>query len=127
MPHPVLILTTVAPDFDARALARALVDARLAACVNIVGRIDSIYRWEGRVTEDAEQLLIIKTSDARVDALREELFRRHPYDVPEFVVMPVAATSESYGAWLLQSVAADGEEEDHAGDRREGDVPAARE
>jgi periplasmic divalent cation tolerance protein len=101
---PVIVLTTTAADFDARALARALVDLRLAACVNIIERVTSIYRWEGAVALDAEQLLVIKTADDRVAALREELFRRHPYSVPEFVVMPVAETSDAYGAWLLESV-----------------------
>ncbi len=102
---PVLVLTTCGADFDARALAQALVEARVAACVNIVPRVVSVYRWEGAVTSDDEQLLIIKTTDERVDALREELFARHPYEVPEFVVMPVDATSDAYGAWLVHSVA----------------------
>ena len=102
---PVLVLTTTGIDFDARALARTLVEARLAACVNIVPRIDSIYRWEGKVSEDGEQLLVIKTADERVSALRDELLRLHPYDVPEFVVIPIAGTSDAYGAWLLESVA----------------------
>jgi periplasmic divalent cation tolerance protein len=101
---PVIVLTTVGPEFDAAALATALVELRLAACVNIVERIRSIYRWEGKVQDDAEQLLVIKTADVRVDALREELFRRHPYDVPEFVVLPVGSTSDAYGAWLLDAV-----------------------
>jgi periplasmic divalent cation tolerance protein len=101
---PVLVLTTVGADFDARALAHALVEARLAACVNIVPAIHSVYRWEGRVMHDAEQLLVIKTSGARVAALRAELFNRHPYDVPEFVVMTIDQTSDAYGAWLLDSV-----------------------
>lgn len=100
----VVVLTTVGADFDARSLARALVELRLAACVNIIERVASIYRWEGNVTEDSEQLLVIKTADDRVAPLREELFRRHPYSVPEFVVLPVAETSASYGAWLLESV-----------------------
>lgn len=100
----VVVLTTVGADFDARSLARSLVDLRLAACVNIVDRVLSVYRWEGNVTEDGEQLLIIKTADDRLSALREELFRRHPYAVPEFVVLPIAETSESYGAWLLESL-----------------------
>ncbi|HEX8254574.1 MAG TPA: divalent-cation tolerance protein CutA [Thermoanaerobaculia bacterium] len=103
---PLLVLTTLGPDHDARALARALVEARLAACVNIVPRIESVYRWEGEVQTDAEQLLLIKTTDARVDALREELLKLHPYDVPEFVVLPIGATSDAYGAWLLQSTTA---------------------
>jgi periplasmic divalent cation tolerance protein len=102
---PVLVLTTVGADFDTRALAHALVEAKLAACVNIIERIQSVYRWEGRVSEDAEQLMLIKTSDERIDALREELFRLHPYDVPEFVVLPIESTSDTYGAWLLASVA----------------------
>ena len=101
---PVIVLTTVGPGFDAGALARTLVELRLAACVNVVERIRSIYRWQGKVEDDAEQLLIIKTADARVEELREELFRLHPYDVPEFVVLPVGATSDAYGAWLLESV-----------------------
>ena len=101
---PVLVLTTVGASFDARALAHALVEAKLAACVNILGGVQSIYRWQGNLEEDAEQLLVIKTADARVDALREELFRLHPYDVPEFVVLPVASISDAYGAWLLSAV-----------------------
>ena len=100
---PLLVLTTVGADFDARALAHTLVEARLAACVNIIDRIHSVYRWEGRVADDGEQLLLIKTTDARVDALREELFRLHPYDVPELVVLPIESVSEAYGSWLLSS------------------------
>ncbi|HUR81026.1 MAG TPA: divalent-cation tolerance protein CutA [Thermoanaerobaculia bacterium] len=102
---PVLVLTTCGADFDARALAQALVEMRVAACVNIVPRVQSVYRWEGAVASDDEQLLIIKTSDERVDALREALLARHPYEVPEFVVMTMDATSDAYGAWILQSVA----------------------
>jgi periplasmic divalent cation tolerance protein len=101
---PVLVLNTLPADFDAKALAHTLVDLRFAACVNVIPRVDSIYRWEGNVVEDGEQLLIIKTTDERLAALREELFRRHPYSVPEFVVVSIAETSDSYGAWLLESV-----------------------
>jgi periplasmic divalent cation tolerance protein len=101
---PVLVLTTVGSEFDAGALAHALVELRLAACVNVIDRVRSIYRWEDRVTEDGEQLLVIKSADERVAALREELFRRHPYAVPEFVVIPIAETSDAYGAWILDSL-----------------------
>ena len=100
----VVVLTTVGVDFDARSLARALVDARVAACVNILPAIQSIYRWEGRVTDDTEQFLLIKTTEERVNSLRDELFRRHPYAVPEFVVLPVLAMSEAYEAWVRDSV-----------------------
>ena len=101
---PVIVLTTTGADFDAAALARELVEARLCACVNIVSGVKSIYRWEGRVTEDGEQLLVIKTTHERVDALREALFARHPYDVPEFVVVGIDAIGGKYGEWLVASV-----------------------
>src|SRR5216684_4460591 len=100
---PVIVLTTVGADFDARSLARALIDQRLAACVNIVPRVTSVYRWQGRIEEEGEQLLVIKTVDDTVHDLREALFARHTYEVPELVVLPVTATSEAYGAWLLES------------------------
>src|SRR5260370_3404792 len=107
---PVIVLTTIGADFDARPIARDLVEQRLAACVNIVPGVTSIYRWQGRVDEEGEQLLIIKTVDANVDALRAALFARHPYDVPEFVVLPADSTSEAYGAWLLESTAREGDD-----------------
>lgn len=100
---PVIVLTTVAGDYDARPLARALVELRLAACVNIVPAVTSVYRWKDAVEEDGEQLLVIKTTEANVDELRGEIFARHPYEVPEFVVLPIASTSDAYGAWLLES------------------------
>ena len=100
----VIVLTTVGANFDARSLARELVEARVAACVNILPAVQSIYRWENAVTEDGEQLLLIKTSAARVDALRETLFARHPYDVPELVVVQIDQMSAAYGAWLMGSV-----------------------
>lgn len=103
--NPVIVLTTVGAEFDARPLARELVEERLAACVNIVRGVTSIYRWQGRVEEEGEQLLVIKTVDANVHALRETLLARHPYDVPEFLVLPIGSTSEAYGAWLLESAA----------------------
>ncbi len=102
---PVIVLTTVGADFDPRPLARELVEQRLAACVNIVPAMTSIYRWQGRVDEEGEQLLIIKTVDANLHDLRAALFAQHPYEVPELVVLPVASTSEAYGAWLLESTA----------------------
>ena len=106
---PVLVLTTISIDFDAKTLARELVEQRLAACVNIVPAITSIYRWQGDVSEDGEQLLIIKTVDDNVHELRETLFAKHPYDVPEFVVLR-ASTSDAYGAWLAESTRRGGNE-----------------
>jgi periplasmic divalent cation tolerance protein len=100
---PLIVLTTVGRDYDARSLARALVELHVAACVNIAAGVTSIYRWNGAIEEDGEQLLIIKTTEAAVDELRRELFARHPYEVPEFVLLPIASTSDAYGAWLLAS------------------------
>ena len=101
---PVIVLTTVNTAFDVAALARELVEQRLAACVNVIPRIESFYRWQGRVETDAEQLLLIKTTDERVDALRAALVARHPYEVPEFVVVKPESVAEPYRAWLVESV-----------------------
>lgn len=100
---PVIVLTSIGPDFDARPLARELVELQLAACVNIIEQVTSIYRWEGAVSEEPEQLLLIKTVEGRIGELREALLARHPYDVPEFIVLPVSETSQAYGAWLAAS------------------------
>ena len=102
----VLVLTTIGAEDDARSLARLLVENRLAACVNILPAVTSIYRWEGKVTEDGEQLLVIKTAAERVDALRDALLANHPYDVPELVVVAIESMSNEYGAWLMGSVGA---------------------
>ena len=100
---PVLVLSTVGASFDVAPLARELVGRRLAACVNVVEKVRSIYRWQDRIEDDAEQLLIIKTIEERVDALREALLAGHPYEVPEFVVVRVHDLSPQYRAWLASA------------------------
>ncbi len=102
--RPVIVLTTVGATFDAAGMARQLVDERLAACVNIIPQLRSIYRWQGKVEDDAEQLLLIKTTAERLDALREALFKRHPYEVPEFVVLPIDRIEGPYRDWLVDAV-----------------------
>ncbi len=101
---PVIVLTTVGAAFDARALAHELVEQRLVACVNIIERIHSVYRWQGTIEEDGEQLLVMKTVSERVAELKAALFARHPYEVPEFVVVPIERIEGPYKAWLLDSV-----------------------
>ena len=101
---PLIVLTTVAADFDASSLARELVEARLAACVNILPGVESIYRWEGKVEADGEKLLLIKTSDERLEELERKLLAIHPYEVPEFVVIDPADVRGPYRAWLQLSL-----------------------
>jgi periplasmic divalent cation tolerance protein len=101
---PVIVLSTVGTAFDAAVLARTLVEQRVAACVNIIPRVESVYRWQGHVESDSEQLLLIKTTHERVDALRAALFAQHPYEVPEFVVIQPDEIAEPYRAWLVASV-----------------------
>ena len=101
---PVLVLTTVGASFDVTPLAHELVSSRLAACVNVLDGVRSIYRWQGKVEDDGEKLLIIKTVDERIDELRDAIFASHPYEVPEFVVLPISSIEGPYRQWLLGSV-----------------------
>ena len=98
---PVLVLTTVGATFDPAPLATHLVEKQLAACVNVVPQIYSVYRWKGAIEKEHEQLLLIKTIDTQVDALRKALFAMHPYDVPEFVVLTIDKLSDAYRSWLV--------------------------
>lgn len=82
-------------------MARRLVEERLAACVNLLAGVSSVYRWEGKVEEADECLMVLKTSVERIGALRERVVELHPYDVPEFVVVNVESGLESYLAWVL--------------------------
>jgi periplasmic divalent cation tolerance protein len=100
-----LVVLVTTPDVEAAAaLARALVEARLAACGNVVPGLRSIYRWEGQVHDEPEALLILKTTSARFEALRDEVLRRHPAQVPEVLALPVVASSAPYLAWLAGQV-----------------------
>lgn len=101
---PVIVLTTVGAAFDVAALARELVEQRLAACVNVIPQVQSVYRWQGRIESDTEQLLMIKTVDERVDALQSALLSRHPYEVPELVVMRMDDVRGPWREWLIDSV-----------------------
>lgn len=97
--------STVGSAEDAERVARALVERRLAACVNVVPGVVSIYRWKGAVEREEEHLLVIKTRAERLPALREALVALHPYEVPELVALDVADGHPPYLAWLDESVA----------------------
>jgi periplasmic divalent cation tolerance protein len=101
----VIVLTTWPADTDPAVLARQLVGERLAACVSAQAPMTSIYRWEGAMQEESERQLVIKTSAARLEALQTRLHELHPYQVPEFIVVPAASASPKYAQWIDDSVA----------------------
>lgn len=96
-----VVMCTCPPDAAER-LARGLVEQRLAACVNVLPRIRSIYRWQDAVSDDEETLLIVKTRAAAFDALRDWLLRAHPYEVPEIIALPVTDGAPDYLAWVTE-------------------------
>jgi periplasmic divalent cation tolerance protein len=95
----VVLVTTPTPERAAE-IARAVVGERLAACGNVLPGVRSIYRWEGKVQDDAEALLVLKTTRARFEALRDRVLALHPYQVPEVIALPVEAGSAAYLAWI---------------------------
>jgi periplasmic divalent cation tolerance protein len=99
MSELILILTTMPDDNRADALARTLVDERLAACVNVHAPMMSTYRWKGAVERDTERQIVIKTALGRRAALEARLRELHPYELPEFVVLDATA-SDAYAAWV---------------------------
>jgi periplasmic divalent cation tolerance protein len=100
----VVAFSTVGSAGDAERIARALVERRLAACVNVVSGVVSVYRWKGEVRRDEERLLVLKTRAEKLEALREALVELHPYELPELVALPIEAGHAPYLAWLDESV-----------------------
>ena len=99
-----LVLVT-APDLQtARALAQAALTARLIACANLVPKIESHYWWQGKIESGKEVLLILKTRKSRLAALEKLVLARHPYETPEFLVLPLNKGSQSYLQWLADSM-----------------------
>jgi periplasmic divalent cation tolerance protein len=98
-----LVLVTAGAEEEAAKIARVLVDERLASCVNIVPRIRSIYRWQGRVEDDAETLLLIKTAEASLPALEERVRALHSYEVAEVIALDLDQGSAPYLKWLAES------------------------
>jgi len=103
IPSVSIVLTTLGKDDDARTIAKVLVEERLAACVNIVPGVTSVFAWQGKISEDGEQQLMIKTSTGKIAALEARLRELHPYETPEFLVIHASGGSESYLTWVAES------------------------
>lgn len=99
----IVVLTTVSTAAAAERLAKTLVEERLAACVNILAEMQSIYRWKGGVEHDREHQLVIKTSAGRLATLRARLAALHPYELPELLVLPVIEGSQEYLDWVREA------------------------
>lgn len=101
-----VVLVTCGSRAEGRRIARSVVTKRLAACANLLeARVESVYRWKGKVEQAREYLLLIKTSRARLSALEAEVKRLHSYDVPEFIALPIVAGSPAYLRWLGECLA----------------------
>ena len=100
----VVLVTAPSPDVGT-ALGRALVDERLAACVNVIPGLTSIYRWQGEREEASECLLVIKTDETRYAELERRVLELHPYTIPEVLALPVERGAPAYVEWLRESVA----------------------
>ena len=100
----VVILTTAGTEQEASDLARELVNRRLAACVNVIPQVRSIYRWENRVQDEREWLLVIKTRRDRFEAVRTAIRELHSYDLPETVLLDIDRGDEAYLRWIDDSL-----------------------
>ncbi len=100
MSEPLVVLMTAGSQEEAERIAQALVAEMLAACVNVVPGVTSIYRWEGKVQRDQEWLLVAKSRRDALDRLIERVQALHSYDVPEIIALPLAGGSEPYLRWL---------------------------
>ena len=102
MTDAIVILVTVGSEAEAEMIAKAVVEEQLAACVNILSSMRSVYRWEGKVTDDREWLLLIKTRAERFAAVETRVKALHSYQVPEVIALPIMAGTEEYLRWLRE-------------------------
>lgn len=101
----IVIFCTVGSMENASDMAHALIEAREAACVNIIHAIRSIYRWAGKTCDDAELLMLIKTSEEKFEAVRSRIRQMHSYELPEVIALPIVQGDHDYLRWLSSSVA----------------------
>jgi periplasmic divalent cation tolerance protein len=106
MTNKILVFSTCESKEEAERLANALLEARLAACVNVVTQIRSFYWWKGKIESADEALIVIKTSSELFDQVRDLIHSKHSYDVPEVIALPVTAGSPAYLDWLSGELAA---------------------
>jgi periplasmic divalent cation tolerance protein len=99
-----IVLSTAGSEEEARKIARHLVEDQLAACVNIVPRIESVYRWEGKVESNLEWLLVIKTTEEKFPAVRDAIRELHSYELPECIAISIEDGSTDYLEWIGQAV-----------------------
>ncbi|SRR5579864_4496880 len=99
-----IVLTTAASEEEAKKIARHLVEHQLAACVNVISQMESIYRWQGKVESNREWLLLIKTSTERFPAVRDAIRELHSYDLPECIAINIEDGSAEYLEWLADSL-----------------------
>lgn len=99
-----IVLSTAGSEAEARKIAQALVERRLAACVNIMGPIQSVYRWKGAVESASEHLLVIKTTAAAFPHVRDVIRELHSYELPECITLTIEDGSEAYLNWIAESV-----------------------
>jgi periplasmic divalent cation tolerance protein len=103
MSDPVVVLVTCGSEEEALKISNALVEAHLAACVNLVAPIRSIYRWEGKIWDEKEWLLIIKTQKHRFEELEKKVKSLHSYSVPEMISLPITKGSSAYLNWIREN------------------------
>jgi periplasmic divalent cation tolerance protein len=99
-----IVLTTAGSKDEAQKIARALVERQFAACVNIAGPIESVYRWKGAVESAQEWLLIVKTTAAAFESVRDAIRELHSYELPECIMLPIEAGTAEYLDWIGESV-----------------------
>lgn len=102
MGESVVVLVTCGSEEEALKIARSLVEERLAACVNLISPIRSIYRWEGKIWDEKEWLLVVKTQRQRYEELEKKVKSLHSYSVPEIMGLPIVEGSSSYLNWLTE-------------------------
>ena len=104
MTEAVVVLCACESEAEALGIGRALVEERLAACANVLGRVQSIYRWQGKIEAAEEHMLLIKTTEARFRNLRDRISELHSYETPEIIAIPISDGAENYLAWIRENV-----------------------